>query len=150
MINTALIPWLDPEILINGFGPWALLGVCAIVFAETGLLIGFLFPGDTLLIITGLLARHPEAPHDHVDGLVSGSAVGGGPESTDELGHVHAGPEPRRDRLVRFVERVFEVVQTDHQSRRLPREKTAEAVWGPDIRTRPTIILATLCRRTKT
>ncbi|ASD21474.1 MULTISPECIES: DedA family protein [Cryobacterium] len=54
MINTALIPWLDPEILINGFGPWALLGVCAIVFAETGLLIGFLLPGDTLLVITGL------------------------------------------------------------------------------------------------
>jgi membrane-associated protein len=54
VINTALIPWLDPEVLINGFGPWALLGVCAIVFAETGLLIGFLLPGDTLLVITGL------------------------------------------------------------------------------------------------
>jgi membrane-associated protein len=53
--HTALIPWLDPEALINGFGPWALLGVCAIVFAETGLLIGFLLPGDTLLVITGLL-----------------------------------------------------------------------------------------------
>ena len=53
-MNTALIPWLDPEVLINGFGPWALLGVCAIVFAETGLLIGFLLPGDTLLVITGL------------------------------------------------------------------------------------------------
>lgn len=29
--------------------------VCAIVFAETGLLVGFLLPGDTLLIITGLV-----------------------------------------------------------------------------------------------
>lgn len=55
MIHTALIPWLDPELLIDGFGAWALLGVCAIVFAETGLLVGFLFPGDTLLVITGLL-----------------------------------------------------------------------------------------------
>ncbi|TFD50539.1 DedA family protein [Cryobacterium frigoriphilum] len=55
MNHTALIPWLDPEVLIAGFGPWALLGVCAIVFAETGLLIGFLLPGDTLLVITGLL-----------------------------------------------------------------------------------------------
>jgi membrane-associated protein len=54
-VHTALIPWLDPENLINGFGPWALLGVCAIVFAETGLLVGFLLPGDTLLVITGLL-----------------------------------------------------------------------------------------------
>lgn len=51
----ALIPWLDPEVLINGFGAFALIGVCAIVFAETGLLVGFLLPGDTLLVITGLL-----------------------------------------------------------------------------------------------
>jgi len=55
VIHTALIPWLDPNLLIDGFGPWALLGVCAIVFAETGLLVGFLLPGDTLLVISGLL-----------------------------------------------------------------------------------------------
>jgi membrane-associated protein len=54
-VHTALIPWLDPDTLITSFGPWALLGVCLIVFAETGLLIGFLLPGDTLLVITGLL-----------------------------------------------------------------------------------------------
>jgi len=53
--HTALIPWLDPATLIEGFGAFALLGVCAIVFAETGLLVGFLLPGDTLLIITGVL-----------------------------------------------------------------------------------------------
>ena len=40
---------------MNSAGPWALLVVCAIVFAETGLLVGFLLPGDTLLVITGLL-----------------------------------------------------------------------------------------------
>lgn len=55
MLPAALIPWLDPENLIAGFGAFALLGVCLIVFAETGLLFGFLFPGDTLLPITGLL-----------------------------------------------------------------------------------------------
>jgi len=55
LLPAALIPWLDPENLIAGFGAFALLGVCLIVFAETGLLFGFLFPGDTLLIITGLL-----------------------------------------------------------------------------------------------
>jgi membrane-associated protein len=54
-VHTALIPWLDPDALITTFGPFALLGVCFIVFAETGLLIGFLLPGDTLLVITGLL-----------------------------------------------------------------------------------------------
>lgn len=55
MTHAALIPWLDPENLINGFGAFALLGICFIVFAETGLLVGFLLPGDTLLIITGIL-----------------------------------------------------------------------------------------------
>ncbi len=55
---SALIPFLDPTALIHAFGPYAVLGVCAIIFAETGLLIGFIFPGDTLLLITGLLSRH--------------------------------------------------------------------------------------------
>lgn len=59
MVPSALIPWLDPETLITAFGPYALIGVCFIVFAETGLLVGFLLPGDTLLVITGLLAFHP-------------------------------------------------------------------------------------------
>ena len=55
MIQDALLPFLDPEGLIVSAGPWALLLVCLIVFAETGLLVGFILPGDTLLIITGLL-----------------------------------------------------------------------------------------------
>lgn len=52
---TGLIPWLDPAAIINAAGPWALLVVCLIVFAETALLVGFILPGDTLLIITGVL-----------------------------------------------------------------------------------------------
>lgn len=55
-MHTALIPFLDPENLIAGFGAYALLGVAFIVFAETGLLVGFLLPGDTLLFMTGVLA----------------------------------------------------------------------------------------------
>ena len=61
---TALIPWLDPETIIAAAGPWALLVVCFIVFAETGLLIGFLLPGDTLLVISGLLS-HPIGASEH-------------------------------------------------------------------------------------
>lgn len=53
MVHAALIPWLDPA-AIAGAGAWALPLICAIVFAETGLLLGFLLPGDTLLIITGV------------------------------------------------------------------------------------------------
>jgi membrane-associated protein len=44
--------WLDPDYLIQTFG---LLGILAIVFAESGLLIGFFLPGDSLLFTTGLL-----------------------------------------------------------------------------------------------
>jgi membrane-associated protein len=55
--HAALIPWLDPNVIINGAGPWALAVVLFIIFAETGLLIGFLLPGDTLLIISGLLTH---------------------------------------------------------------------------------------------
>ena len=55
MFHTALIPWLDPNVIIHAVGPWALLVVCGIIFAETGLLIGFVLPGDTLLVISGIL-----------------------------------------------------------------------------------------------
>ncbi len=57
MVHTSLIPWLDPETIISAAGPWALVVVCLIVFAETGLLVGFLLPGDTLLVISGLLTH---------------------------------------------------------------------------------------------
>lgn len=46
---------LDPQGIIQAAGPWALLGVCAIAFIETGLLVGFFLPGDTLLFFTGVL-----------------------------------------------------------------------------------------------
>lgn len=55
MLHNAFISWLDPSTLITNAGPWALLLVCAIIFAETGLLIGFILPGDTLLLVTGVL-----------------------------------------------------------------------------------------------
>lgn len=57
MLTYSLISWLDPEVIIEAAGPWALVVVCLIVFAETGLLVGFLLPGDTLLIISGLLTH---------------------------------------------------------------------------------------------
>lgn len=57
MHHAALIPWLDPAAIIEWAGPWALVVVCFIVFAETGLLVGFLLPGDTLLVIAGLVSH---------------------------------------------------------------------------------------------
>lgn len=49
------LDWLDPERLLDQFGDYALWGAAAIVFAECGLLIGFLLPGDSLLFAVGML-----------------------------------------------------------------------------------------------
>ena len=51
-INTGL---LDPQGLLEGFGPWAFAAVVAIIFIECGLLVGLILPGDSLLFITGML-----------------------------------------------------------------------------------------------
>ncbi len=50
----ALLDFLKPENILNWLGPWALVGVAFIIFAECGLLIGFFLPGDSLLFLTGL------------------------------------------------------------------------------------------------
>jgi membrane-associated protein len=47
---------LNPRDLLDSFGPWATLGLFLIIFAETGLLIGFFLPGDSLLFTAGILA----------------------------------------------------------------------------------------------
>ncbi|MFB7242183.1 hypothetical protein CW362_29685 [Streptomyces populi] len=53
MMTLALGPsWLDPNTLLDNFGIWGLL---LVVFAESGLLIGFFLPGDSLLFTCGLL-----------------------------------------------------------------------------------------------
>ncbi|WP_199549697.1 DedA family protein [Streptomyces sp. N35] len=61
MTTLALGPsWLDPDFLLNEFG---LYGLLLIVFAESGLLIGFFLPGDSLLFTTGLLITTKQLDH---------------------------------------------------------------------------------------
>ncbi|MBO9578024.1 MAG: VTT domain-containing protein [Microbacteriaceae bacterium] len=69
----ALIPFLDPIGIINAAGPWVLLVVCLIIFAETGLLIGFILPGDTLLLAMGVMT------------FVSTMGMAGGDGITEEI-----------------------------------------------------------------
>ena len=49
--------WLNPQVFLAdpALAPWVVLLVCGIVFAETGLLIGFFLPGDSMLFTAGLL-----------------------------------------------------------------------------------------------
>ena len=70
---------LDPHSLLSQLGPWAVL---LVMFAETGLLIGFFLPGDSLLFTAGLLTTtgiHLSLPLTLVFaavGAVSGAQVG--------------------------------------------------------------------------
>src|ERR1700735_638416 len=52
----SLKEWLRPEYIVKVGGLALIMGV---IFAETGLLIGFFFPGDSLLFTAGLLAAIP-------------------------------------------------------------------------------------------
>lgn len=47
----------DPRALVAWGG---YVGLTIIIFAETGLLVGFFLPGDSLLVTAGLLASQPE------------------------------------------------------------------------------------------
>jgi membrane-associated protein len=51
---TVLANPISPDSLLSGKG--ALLALLAIIFAETGLLLGFFLPGDTLLFAAGISA----------------------------------------------------------------------------------------------
>ena len=52
--------YLNPKFLIDWMlaflGPWVYLGLWFVVFAETGLAVGFFLPGDSLLVVAGLFA----------------------------------------------------------------------------------------------
>lgn len=53
--------YLNPKVLIetllNVFGIYVYFGLFFIIFAETGLAIGFFLPGDSLLVVSGLMAK---------------------------------------------------------------------------------------------
>ncbi len=51
--------WIEADFLIETFG---MLGILAVVFVESGLLIGFMLPGDSLLFTAGLLSANGTLP----------------------------------------------------------------------------------------
>lgn len=55
-------PSLDPVPDVANLGPLTLYGLLtALVFAESGLLLGFFLPGDTVLVAAGLLSGDPRS-----------------------------------------------------------------------------------------
>ncbi len=51
--------WMQADTLIASFGTYALIGICVVVFIETGLLFPFL-PGDSLLFTAGMLVAQEQ------------------------------------------------------------------------------------------
>lgn len=51
--------WMNADHLIDSFGTYALIGICLVVFIETGLLFPFL-PGDSLLFTAGMLVARDD------------------------------------------------------------------------------------------
>ncbi|MCK2214501.1 DedA family protein [Actinomadura sp. ATCC 31491] len=51
-----LLNLLDPTWWLTILGAFATIGVLAIIFAETGLLLGFFLPGDSLLVAAGIFS----------------------------------------------------------------------------------------------
>jgi len=51
--------WMQADTLIASFGTYALIGICLVVFIETGLLFPFL-PGDSLLFTAGMLVAQDQ------------------------------------------------------------------------------------------
>ncbi len=66
---------LDPTSLLSSFGA---LGILVVLFAETGLLIGFLLPGDSLLFTAGLFTTTGAGAVVHLDlgWVLAASAAG--------------------------------------------------------------------------
>lgn len=54
LLNVTFRDLLNPEFYINNGGLWLML---FIVFAETGLMIGFFLPGDSLLFVAGIYSK---------------------------------------------------------------------------------------------
>jgi membrane-associated protein len=91
---------IDVEALVRAVG---YTGLFIIVFAETGLLIGFFLPGDTLLITAGLVAQRGHLEWWILIPLLVVAAVAG-----DAVGYqigLHAGPRLFRKEESRFFKR---------------------------------------------
>ncbi len=57
LLGTILAISLDPKEILNSLSPYGEIGLMLIIFAETGLLVGFFLPGDSLLFTAGILAN---------------------------------------------------------------------------------------------
>jgi membrane-associated protein len=85
---------MDPNEFLRdpGVAPWVIVVVCAFLFIETGILVGFFLPGDSLLFTAGLLVATGTV---HVNILLLGAAAFVAAFAGDQTGYLigrKAGP----------------------------------------------------------
>jgi membrane-associated protein len=75
LVDLAAVNILDARSLLTAFG---VAGIFVVLFAETGLLIGFFLPGDSLLFTAGLLCTATAGHRSHLSlPIVIVAAIGG-------------------------------------------------------------------------
>jgi membrane-associated protein len=108
-VTGLLPPWLDPNEFLRdpALGPWIVAVVCAFLFVETGLLVGFFLPGDSLLFTAGLLVATGTV---HVNILLLAAAAFAAAFAGDQTGYLigrKAGPAVFRKEDSRFMKREY-------------------------------------------
>jgi membrane-associated protein len=108
-VSGLLSPWLDPNEFLRdpALGPWIVAVVCAFLFVETGLLVGFFLPGDLLLFTAGLLVATGTI---HVNILLLAAAAFAAAFAGDQTGYLigrKAGPAVFRKEDSRFMKREY-------------------------------------------
>jgi membrane-associated protein len=63
---------IDPSHLIQSGG---LIAIAVVVFLESGLMVGFFFPGDTLLLTAGVLAAQGQFPIEVTIAVIAVAAI---------------------------------------------------------------------------
>ncbi|MEE8698252.1 MAG: VTT domain-containing protein, partial [Bifidobacterium mongoliense] len=64
-----MLSFLSPAFVIAAAGPWALAACAFIIFAESGLLIGFFLPGDSLVFLLGMVSASMTLADSPVSGM---------------------------------------------------------------------------------
>jgi membrane-associated protein len=93
-VTGLLPPWMDPNQFLRdpAVAPWVVVVLCAFLFIETGILVGFFLPGDSLLFTAGLLVATGTV---HVNVLLLGAAAFIAAFAGDQTGYLigrKAGP----------------------------------------------------------
>lgn len=115
MLATLALNPIDPQSLLSSLG---VLGVFLVLFAETGLLIGFFLPGDSLLFTAGLLCTTTATSTLHLSLPLALLAAAAGALLGAQVGFVigaRTGPallrRPGRPRLHQAAERAGEALE---------------------------------------